>query len=137
MQAGQQGKPKVTGRRSQLLSVSARAELRRAGSSAKSEDSASAAATDSEADSITTDGGSHKRKPSSKKGARRRLHVLHTPCCCQQARKCRATAVKNPTTHMHSSMAAMHVGAFHRGQKRRTLSVERHLATNARKIHKW
>ena len=66
--AGQQGRPKVTGRRTQLLSQSARAELRRAGSG-KSEDSNSAAATDSEADSITTDGGSHKRKPGSKKGA--------------------------------------------------------------------
>lgn len=66
--AGQQGRPKVTGRRTQLLSQSARAEMRRAGSG-KSEDSMSAAATDSEADSITTDGGSHKRKPGSKKGA--------------------------------------------------------------------
>ena len=73
VQAGQHGKPKVTGRRSQLLLQSAHAEMRRAGSLAKSEDSASAAATDSEADSITTDGGSHKRKPGSKKGAQARL----------------------------------------------------------------
>jgi hypothetical protein len=78
VQAGQHGKPKVTGRRSQLLLQSAHAEMRRAGSLAKSEDSASAAATDSEADSITTDGGSHKRKPGSKKGAQARLSLQTT-----------------------------------------------------------
>ncbi|BDA44852.1 probable GATA transcription factor 12 at C-terminar half [Coccomyxa sp. Obi] len=78
--AGQQGRAKVTGRRTQLLSQSARAELRRAGSG-KSEDSMSAAATDSEADSITTDGGSHKRKPGSKKGAGRRARRMTCRNC--------------------------------------------------------
>jgi len=85
VQSGGQAKAKATGRRTAAgLSQSVRAEMRRAGSmhlSARSEDSlASGAATDSEADSITTDGGSHKRKPGSKKGARVMLPSPLFPC---------------------------------------------------------